>query len=74
MRHFHSGSMPPPPAPSRPPFWPVAATAVGAVAAMSAALYFVSQNQTPIAMVGTTLFVGLGGLCFELARRRSTLR
>jgi hypothetical protein len=48
----------------------VAATAIGAVAAMSAALYFVSQQQTPIALAGSTLFVGLGGLSFELARRR----
>ena len=72
MRQFHSGSMPPSSSPSRPPFWPVAVTAVGAVAAMAVALYFVSQNQTPVALVGTTIFVGLGGLSFELARRRST--
>ncbi len=70
MRQFHSGPVPPSPAPSRPPLWPVAATAIGAVAAMSAALYFVAHNQTPVALVGTTLFVGLGGLSFELARRR----
>jgi len=57
--------------PSRPPFWQVAASAIGAVAAMSIALYFVSQQQTPIALVGTTLFVGLGGLSFDLARRRA---
>ena len=63
--------MPPSPPSSRPPLWPVAASALGAVAAMSAALYFVSQQQTPIALVGSTLFVGLGGLSFELARRRA---
>ena len=40
---------------------------------MSAALYFAGQQQTPIALVGTTLFVGLGGLSFELARRRVAL-
>ena len=57
--------------PSRPPLWQVVASAVGAVAAMSIALYFVSQQQTPIALVGTTLFVGLGGLSFDLARRRA---
>lgn len=74
MRHFHAGPMPPPPMPSRPPLWPVALTALGAVASMSAALYFVSQQQTPIALVGSTLFVGLGGLSFELARRRATAR
>ncbi|MEP7117817.1 MAG: hypothetical protein ABI880_09555 [Acidobacteriota bacterium] len=50
----------------------MAAAAAGAVAAMAVALYFVSQNQTPVALVGTTIFVGLGGLSFELARRRST--
>jgi hypothetical protein len=38
---------------------------------MAAALYFAGQQQTPIALVGTTLFVALGGLAFELARRRS---
>ena len=76
MRHFHPGPMPPamPPSSSRPPLWPVAATAIGALAAMSGALYFVSQQQTPIALVGSTLFVGLGGLSFELARRRAASR
>jgi hypothetical protein len=39
---------------------------------MSAALYFAGQSQTPIALVGTMLFVGLGGLSFELARRRAS--
>jgi hypothetical protein len=38
---------------------------------MAAALYFAGQQQTPIALVGTALFVALGGLAFELARRRS---
>ncbi len=74
MRQFQPGPVPLPPTPSRPPLWPVAATAIGAVAAMSAALYFVAQNQTPVALVGTTIFVGLGGFSFELARRRSGLR
>ena len=74
MRHFHAGPMPPPSVPSRPPVWQVAAAAIGAVVAMSTALYFVSQDLTPIALVGTTLFVGLGGLSFELARRRAIER
>ncbi len=66
-----SGSAPSRSTPSRPPLWQVFVTGAGAVAAMAAALYFVSQQQTPVALVGTTLFVGLGGLCFELARRRA---
>ena len=43
-----------------------------AVASMIAALYFAGQQLTPIALIGTTLFVGLGGLSFELARRRAS--
>jgi hypothetical protein len=63
----------PPPSPSGPPpRWQVIATAVGAVASMVAAVYFAGQNLTPVALVGTTLFVGLGGLSFELARRRAS--
>ena len=58
-----------PPAP--PPFWQVVASAAGAVVSMGSALYFAGQQQTPIALIGTTLFVGLGGLSFELARRRA---
>jgi hypothetical protein len=42
-----------------------------AVASMSAAVYFGGTGRTPLAMMGTLLFVGLGGLAFELARRRS---
>jgi uncharacterized membrane protein YccC len=50
----------------------VAVTAVGAVAAMVAAVYFAGHDLTPVALVGTTIFVLLGGLSFELARRRSS--
>ncbi|MBL8135788.1 MAG: hypothetical protein JNL48_04140 [Acidobacteria bacterium] len=65
----------PPSAPSAPPpFWQVIVSALGAVAAMVAALYFAGQQLTPIALIGTTLFVGLGGLSFELARRRASSR
>ncbi|MGD9904244.1 MAG: hypothetical protein AB7U83_12330 [Vicinamibacterales bacterium] len=56
---------------SRPAAWLVAATAVAAVAAMAAAVYFAGQDLTPIALAGTTVFVLLGGVAFELARRRS---
>lgn len=61
-----------PPSPSAPPpRWQVAVTAIGAAVSMAAAVYFAGQQLTPIALVGTTLFVGLGGLSFELARRRA---
>jgi hypothetical protein len=42
-----------------------------AVGAMAAAVYFGGHGQLPLAMTGTALFVILGGLGFELARRRS---
>jgi hypothetical protein len=42
-----------------------------AVASMTAAVYFGGTGRTPLALMGTLLFVGLGGLAFELARRRS---
>lgn len=42
-----------------------------AVASMMAAVYFGGTGRVPLAMAGTALFVGLGGLAFELARRRS---
>ena len=43
----------------------------GAAAAMAAAVYFGGTGQLPLAMTGAALFVLLGGLGFELARRRS---
>jgi hypothetical protein len=42
-----------------------------AAAAMSAAVYFGGTGRTPFAMIGTVAFVALGGLGFELTRRRS---
>ena len=42
-----------------------------AVVSMTAAVYFGGTGHMPLAMIGTVLFVGLGGLTFELARRRS---
>ena len=38
---------------------------------MAAAVYFGGHGQLPLAMTGTVLFVILGGVGFELARRRS---
>jgi hypothetical protein len=48
----------------------VALSFAGSAAAMGGALYFAGQDLIPIAMFGTVLFVMLGGLGFELARRR----
>jgi uncharacterized membrane protein YgaE (UPF0421/DUF939 family) len=59
------------PAAAKPSLGRVVACAVGAAAAMSAGVYFGGQGQLPFAMAGTGLFVLLGGLTFELARRRS---
>jgi hypothetical protein len=44
---------------------------VAAAACMAAAVYFGGNGQLPLAMTGTALFVILGGVGFELARRRS---
>jgi hypothetical protein len=56
---------------SRPPLVVVILVFVLATCSMIAAVYFGGMGRTPIAMVGTLLFVALGGLGFELARRRS---
>ncbi|MGE0863278.1 MAG: hypothetical protein AB7P34_05180 [Vicinamibacterales bacterium] len=42
-----------------------------AVVSMLSAVYFGGNGQLPLAMTGTGLFVILGGVGFELARRRS---
>ena len=42
-----------------------------AVVSMAVAVYFGGTGRVPLAMIGTVLFVALGGLTFELARRRS---
>jgi hypothetical protein len=44
---------------------------VAAACSMAAAVYFAGTGRTPLAMMGTLIFVVLGGLGFELARRRS---
>jgi len=49
----------------------VAAVLLTAVLSMLAAVYFGGNGQLPLAMTGTGLFVILGGVGFELARRRS---
>jgi hypothetical protein len=49
----------------------VVACAMLAVASMAAAVYFGGTDRMPLAMIGTVLFVALGGCAFELARRRS---
>jgi hypothetical protein len=38
---------------------------------MAASVYFGGMGHLPLAMTGAVLFVMLGGLGFELARRRS---
>jgi hypothetical protein len=56
---------------SRPSGALVVACGVLAAASMTAAVYFGGTGRVPFALIGTTLFVLLGGLTFELARRRS---
>lgn len=56
---------------SKPTAGQVAACAIGAVVSMIAGVYFGGHGQLPPAMAGTALFVLLGGITFELARRRS---
>jgi hypothetical protein len=55
----------------KPPLWQVVASLVLAVLLMTVAVYFGGTGRTGAAMIGTALFVLLGGLGFELARRRS---
>jgi hypothetical protein len=50
----------------------VAACALGSAAAMMAGVYFGGSGHLPLAMTCTALFVLLGGVAFELARRRSS--
>jgi hypothetical protein len=56
---------------SKPSGAAVALCAILAAVSMAAAVYFGGTGRTPIALVGTLLFVILGGVAFELARRRS---
>jgi hypothetical protein len=56
---------------SKPSQASVVAVLTTAAACMAAAVYFGGNGQVPLAMTGTVLFVILGGVGFELARRRS---
>ena len=56
---------------SKPSLALVATCGALAVISMAMAVYFGGTGRMPLAMIGTVLFVGLGGLTFELARRRS---
>ena len=56
---------------SKPPAAAVTAVLSMAAVAMVVAVYFGGTGQLPIAMTGAALFVLLGGVGFELARRRS---
>lgn len=56
---------------SKPSGAAIAVCATLAVLSMTAAVYFGGTGRTPLALMGTLLFVLLGGVTFELARRRS---
>lgn len=56
---------------AKPPLSAVVATLIGAVVSMGMGVYFGGTGQLPLAMTGAGLFVILGGIGFELARRRS---
>jgi hypothetical protein len=56
---------------AKPSLASVVVCAVLAAVSMAAAVYFGGTGRLPVAMIGTVLFVALGGLAFELARRRS---
>jgi uncharacterized membrane protein YccC len=56
---------------AKPPLAAVVVTLIGAVVSMAMGVYFAGQEQLPLAMTGAGLFVLLGGIGFELARRRS---
>jgi 4-hydroxybenzoate polyprenyltransferase len=56
---------------AKPPAWWVYLVLGMATTAMIAGVYFGGRGQLPLAMTGTGLFVVLGGLGFDLARRRS---
>jgi hypothetical protein len=56
---------------SKPPASAVIAVFSIAALSMVAAVYFGGTGQLPLAMPAVALFVILGGVGFELARRRS---
>jgi hypothetical protein len=56
---------------AKPSQFAVIATLSGAAVSMAMGVYFAGNEQLPLAMTGAVLFVFLGGIGFELARRRS---
>ncbi|HYB96460.1 MAG TPA: hypothetical protein VEC39_15920 [Vicinamibacterales bacterium] len=56
---------------TKPPASAVAAVLSLAALSMAAGVYFGGHGQLPLAMTSVVLFVILGGVGFELARRRS---
>ena len=56
---------------NKPPAALVTAVLVLAALSIAGGVYFGGTGQLPLAMTGTVLFVILGGVGFELARRRS---
>ena len=56
---------------SKPSAAAVGAVLTMAVASIAAGVYFGGNGHLPLAMTSVVLFVVLGGLGFELARRRS---
>lgn len=56
---------------SKPPLAAVVVVLAAAAVSMAAAVYFGGNGRLPLALTGTVLFVLLGGVGFELARRRS---
>jgi hypothetical protein len=56
---------------NRPPAAAVIAVLAGAAISLAAGVYFGGNGHLPIAMTCTVLFVLLGGIGFDMARRRS---
>ena len=56
---------------TKPARWLVTLCLTAAALAMAGGVYFSGTGRMPLGMLGTLLFVVLGGLGFELARRRS---
>jgi hypothetical protein len=56
---------------SKPSGAAVVICAILAAVSMALGVYFGGTGRTPLALGGTLLFVLLGGVAFELARRRS---
>lgn len=56
---------------TKPPAALVGGVLLLAALSMAAGVYFGGVGRLPLAMTGAALFVVLGGVGFELARRRS---